>query len=220
MLYEESLWFKNTIQKHTQPGSLVLNIGSSTKEFIEVTQPYIKANLFDEFAKKNCVVKNIDIKQAEGVDLVGDVTDPKFIAQLKSLNASFIICSNLLEHLTERTAFCEALVKIMNTDTQLIISVPYNFPYHEDPIDTMYRPDLNELQQAFPTLKLVEGQIVDCGTYFNYSTKHLDPVTKFVSFFKLSLASAIASITNKEKHERLAANFKHISATCAIYKLS
>jgi hypothetical protein len=52
MLYEESLWFKNTIQKHAQPGSLVLNIGSSTKEFIEVTQPYIKANLFDEFAKK------------------------------------------------------------------------------------------------------------------------------------------------------------------------
>jgi hypothetical protein len=84
----------------------------------------------------------------------------------------------------------------------------------------MYRPDLNELQQAFPILKLVEGQIVDCGTYFNYSTKHLDPVTKFVSFFKLSLASAIASMTNKEKHERLAANFKHISATCAIYKLS
>jgi hypothetical protein len=34
------------------------------------------------------------------------------------------------------------------------------------------------------------------------------------------LASAIASITNKEKHERLAANFKNISATCAIYKLS
>ena len=220
MLYEESLWFKNTIQKHAQQGALVLNIGSSTKEFIEITQPYIKANLFDEFAKKNCIVKNIDIKQADGVDFVGDVTDPSFINQLKQQNASFIICSNLLEHLAERTAFCEALVKIMNSDTKLIISVPYHFPYHEDPIDTMYRPDLNELQLAFPSLKLVEGQIVDCGSYFNYSTKNLSAFSKLFSFFKLSLASAIAAITNKEKHKRLSANFKHISATCAIYKLS
>jgi hypothetical protein len=220
MLYEESLWFKKIIQQYAQPNALVLNIGSSTKEFIEVTQPYIKENLFDEFAKKNCTVKNIDIKQAEGVDFVGDVTDPSFIEKLKQQNASFIICSNLLEHLTDRTSFCEALVKIMNADTKLIISVPYNFPYHEDPIDTMYRPNLNELQQAFPSLKLVEGQIVDCGTYFNYSTKHLDTISKLVSFFKLSVASIIASITNKEKHERLAANFKHISATCAIYKLN
>jgi hypothetical protein len=84
----------------------------------------------------------------------------------------------------------------------------------------MYRPDLNELQQAFPTLKLVEGQIVDCGTFFNYSTKHLDSISKFISFFKLSVASAISSLTNKVKHERLVANFKHISATCAIYKLN
>jgi hypothetical protein len=219
MLYEESLWFKKIIQKHAQPNALVLNIGSSTKEFIEITQPYIKINLFNEFAKKNCTVKNIDIKQAEGVDFVGDVTDPSFIEKLKQQNASFIICSNLLEHLTDRKSFCEALVKIMNDDTKLIISVPFNFPYHEDPIDTMYRPDLNELQQAFPSLKLVEGQIVNCGTYFNYSTKNLSAFSKLFLFFKLSLAITFASITNKEKYERLAANFKHISATCAIYKL-
>ena len=87
MLYEESLWFKKIIQQYAQPNALVLNIGSSTKEFIEVTQPYIKANLLDEFAKKNCTVKNIDIKQAEGVDFVGDVTDPSFIEKLKQTYA-------------------------------------------------------------------------------------------------------------------------------------
>jgi len=52
MLYEESLWFKKIIQQYAQPNALVLNIGSSSKEFIELTQPYIKVNLFDEFAKK------------------------------------------------------------------------------------------------------------------------------------------------------------------------
>jgi hypothetical protein len=219
MLYEESLWFKKTIQKHAKSDSLVLNLGSSTKEFIEVTQPYIKTNIFDEFAQKGCIVKNVDIKEANGVDFVGDVTDPAFIAQLKQLNASLIICSNLLEHLADRTAFCQALVKIMNNDTRLIISVPYNFPYHEDPIDTMYRPDLDELQLAFPTLRLVEGQIVNCGTYFKYATKHKSALNRLFAYIKLRLASAIASFINKEKQERLAANFKQISATCAIYKI-
>lgn len=170
MLYEESIWFKNIIQHYVEENSLVLNIGSSTKEFIEIDQPYIKQNLFDELANKTCDIKNCDIKKAEGVDLVGDVTDTDFIQTLKQLNPSIIICSNLLEHLENRKIFCDALVKIMNPKTLLIISVPYLFPYHEDPIDTMYRPDIEELQKAFPTLKLVEGKIVNCGTFLVIQT--------------------------------------------------
>lgn len=219
MLYEESLWFKKIIHQYAQPNSLVLNIGSSTKEFIEITQPYIKTNLFDEFAKKNCVVKNIDIKQAEGVDLVGDVTEPVFIEKLKNLNASFIICSNLLEHLTERTAFCEALVKIMNADTKLIVSVPYSFPYHEDPIDTMYRPNLKDLQIAFPTLKQIEGEIVDCGSYLNFSNKNNTTLSKHYNFLKISGAAILAFFISKAKFEKLSWIFKRISATCVVYQL-
>lgn len=219
MLYEESLWFKKIIQQYAQPNSLVLNIGSSTKEFIEVTQPYIKANLFDELAKKNCLVKNIDIKQADGVDFVGDVTDPAFIEQLKKLNASFIICSNLLEHLSERTAFCDALVKIMNADTKLIISVPYSFPYHEDPIDTMYRPNLTDLQTAFPNLKLIEGEIVDCGSFLNFSNKNNTVLSKYFNFIKISIAAILAFFISKTKFEKLSWIFKRISATCVVYQL-
>ncbi len=220
MLYEESLWFKNIIRKYVQPNSLVLNIGSSTKEFIETDQPYIKQNLFNELALKNCQIKNVDIKQAEGVDLVGDVTDTAFIETLKQLNPSIIICSNLLEHLENRKTFCDALIKIMNKETMLIVSVPYLFPYHEDPIDTMYRPDLDELQKAFPQLKLIEGEIVDCGTFFSYSTKHLSTISQLINFVKIILAIIPASLFNKEKYNRVVWNFKNISATCAIYKLS
>ena len=220
MLYEESLWFKKMIERHVQPNSLVLNIGSSTKEFIEVEQPYIKQNLFDELSKKECQIKNVDIKQADGVDLVGDVTDANFVETLKKLNPASIVCSNLLEHLEDRKTFCDALVKIMNKETLLIISVPYSFPYHEDPIDTMYRPNLDELQIAFPSLKLVEGDIVDCGTFFSYTTKHLSIISQLVNFIKILLAIIPASLFNKEKFNRVAWNFKNISATCVIYKLN
>ena len=221
MLYEESLWFKKMIEQHVQSNWLVLNIGSSTKEFIEVDQPYIKQHLFDELAKKNCSVKNIDIKQAEGVDLVGDVTDKNFTDTLRQLNPSIIICSNLLEHLEDRKTFCDSLINIMSKDTMLIVSVPYSFPYHEDPIDTLYRPDLKELQKAFPLLKMVEGEIVDCGTFFSYSTKHLTITSQLINFIKIILAFIPALILNKEKKKQsLSWNFKNISATCAIYKLN
>ena len=219
MLYEESLWFKKIIQKHTPSNTLVLNIGSSTKEFTEVLQPYIKANLIDEFIKKNCTVKNIDIKHAEGVDLVGDVTDPSFVAQLKALNASFIICSNLLEHLSERTKFCYALTEIMNPNTKLIVSVPFSFPYHEDPIDTMYRPNLSELQNAFPKLIQIEGEIVDCGSFLDFSHKNHSFLKKYFSFIKLSIAAAISFLIYRKKFEKLSWIFKRISATCVIYQL-
>lgn len=220
MLYEESVWFKNIIQHYVQPNSVVLNIGSSTKEFIEKDQPYIKQNLFDELSKKSCRVKNVDIKQAEGVDLVGDVTDSTFVDTLKQLNPAIIICSNLLEHLENRKSFCDALIKIMNKETMLIVSVPYSFPYHEDPIDTMYRPDLNELQNAFPSLKLVEGNIVDCGFYFALISKGMVIGNQFLYFMKTLLRMFFALITlNKKKIEYLSWNFKRVSATCVVYKL-
>jgi hypothetical protein len=219
MLYEESLWFKKIIQKYAQNGALVLNIGSSTKEFIEVTQPYIKTNLFDVFEKKNCIVKNVDIKQAAGIDYVGDVTNPIFVSELKSLNASFIVCSNLLEHLSERKAFCEALVNLMNKETKLIISVPYSFPYHEDPIDTLYRPSLLELQSAFPTLIQIEGKIVDCGSFLNFSNKNNSFFYKYFNFFKNSIAATAAFFIFKSKFEKLSWVFKRISATCVVYQL-
>ena len=219
MLYEESLWFKKIIQKYGQEGKIVLNIGSSTKEFIENEQPYIKTNLLDQLTSKNCVVKNIDLKQADGVDLVGDVTNPAFIAELKQLNASMIICSNLLEHLSIRKEFCEALVKIMNKETLLIISVPYSFPYHEDPIDTMFRPNLSELKNEFNGLKMIEGEIVDCGGFYEFNNKKTPKLIKFTNFIKILLAAGISYLTNKEKFKRLEWNFKTISATCAIYQL-
>jgi hypothetical protein len=218
MLYEESIWFKNIINKELKDNSVVLNIGSSTKQFIEVDQPYIKSNLFDTLALKNCSVKNVDIKMAEGVNFVGDVTDKEFIKKLKSLNASAIICSNLLEHLTDRKSFCDALVSIMNPHTLLIISVPYSFPYHEDPIDTLYRPSLNELQSDFSSLKMKEGEIVDCGSYFYFANNHLSLLIQAIYLIKIVGLCLVTFFTNKEKFNQLSWFFKRISATCAVFK--
>ena len=219
MLLEESLWFKNTIHKYITQSSLVLNIGSSSKHFIEVEQPYIKKNLIDELIAKQCTIKNIDIRFEEGVDIVGDVTNTNFIRQIKNLSPDVIICSNLLEHLEDRTAFCAGLSQMMGESTLLIVSVPYKFPYHEDPIDTLFRPNLIDLQKTFNSLKFVDGRIVDCGTYHSYSSRHLKFSAKIIDFLRISRGLFRAYFINKERFNNLLWYYKKISASCAIFRV-
>ena len=218
MLLEESLWFKYVINKYVKPYSLVLNIGSSDKHFIENIQPYIKSNVIDELNKKQCSLKNIDIKPCEGVDLVGDVTDISFINQINALNPDVIICSNLLEHLDNRQAFCEGLMKMTSGSTILIVSVPHSFPYHEDPIDTLYRPNVNDLKKAFASLFLMEGTIVKCGTYYSYINQHEKKGFTFVNYLRICRATLRAFFINRERFLSLLWYFRKISVSCGVFK--
>ena len=49
-----------------------------------------------------------------------------------------------------------------------MVTVPHKFPYHPDPIDTMFRPSPNELVGLFPNCHRLEGLILDCGTGWDY----------------------------------------------------
>lgn len=48
----------------------------------------------------------------------------------------------------------------------LILSVPNAFPYHPDPIDTLFRPTVDELVALFPGTHCVAAEIVPCGRLF------------------------------------------------------
>ncbi|OBQ33891.1 MAG: hypothetical protein AN485_17485, partial [Anabaena sp. MDT14b] len=51
----------------------------------------------------------------------------------------------------------------------IFVTVPYKYPYHRDPIDTMFRPDIQELSSLFPDFKIVNGEIL-AGGYLVQST--------------------------------------------------
>src|SRR5205085_4736707 len=53
-------------------------------------------------------------------------------------------------HVTDRQIVCAAIWSLLPPGGFLILTVPYRFPYHEDPIDTMFRPSVEELAQLFP----------------------------------------------------------------------
>ena len=138
------------------------NLGSSNDELAKLRQPWIDEYIFKPARESNYKVVNVDIKEHPGVDLVGDVTDPKFMNNLKEMGFKSVICSNLLEHVPKEsiTEICESLIEFIPTNGYMFVSGPYKFPYHPDPIDTMFRPNIEEMAECFPNTTLIEGSII------------------------------------------------------------
>ncbi len=164
MFKEEAKWLSNIIYS-LEPNSVfpMLNIGSSSKKFREQEQPWIDELLFKPAREKEHSVIHTDMKNDIGVDLVGDLCDPAFLQKLSQMNIQSVLCSNLLEHLTNREEICKIISSIIPTGGYIFVTVPYEYPYHRDPIDTMFRPNIEELSNLFPDFKIVEGAIIKGG---------------------------------------------------------
>jgi hypothetical protein len=106
--------------------------------------------LFAPLAAAGVQVFHSDLKQAEGVDLAGDILDPAVRADLNARGFKALLCSNLLEHVRDRAAVAAACAEIVGPGGLILATVPSSFPYHADPIDTGYRPTPAELAAAFP----------------------------------------------------------------------
>jgi SAM-dependent methyltransferase len=146
-------------------GSTCLNIGSSTRRFREVEQPHIQAGLIRPLEARGIRFVHCDLKPEEGVDLVGSVLDPEFQRQLAGLQPDLLLCCNLLEHLTDPQAFADACAGLVRAGGYLVVTVPFSYPYHADPIDTLLRLDPAGIARFFPRWELVRGEVVTSQTF-------------------------------------------------------
>lgn len=187
MLREEARWLAEMMYS-LQPNSVfpMLNIGSSNKKFRETEQPWIDELLFQPARQKNYPVIHADMKYDIGVDLVGDLCDPVFLEKLANININSVLCSNLLEHVTNREEICKMISSIIPHGGYIFVTVPYQYPYHRDPIDTMFRPNIEELSKLFPDCKLVKGEIIT-GGYLLKSTTIPPAIYVLVMFTRLIL---------------------------------
>lgn len=164
MLREEAKWLANVIYSLEPDGVFpLLNIGSSTQYFREKEQPWIDENLFYPARTIGYSVIHMDIKNDVGVDIVGDLYDSNFLQKLAKMNIKSVLCSNLLEHVLTREEVCKIISSIVPVGGYLFITVPYNYPYHCDPIDTMFRPSVDELSNFFSYYKILQSGIVEGG---------------------------------------------------------
>ncbi|HYJ53336.1 MAG TPA: hypothetical protein VEW04_09190, partial [Allosphingosinicella sp.] len=56
--------------------SPLLNLGSSTGAFRSSAKPHVEARLFAPLREAGVEVVHCDLKEGEGVDVVGDILDP------------------------------------------------------------------------------------------------------------------------------------------------
>jgi hypothetical protein len=154
---------------------IAINIGSSTADYIDIYQPYIR-NFVLKPLSLNFKVLNVDIKDQEGVDLVADFTTLDGQKSVAKLNGNLYLISNLLEHIPDYKLGIKSIIKLLNTGDILILSGPKSFPYHADPIDNMFRPNLEELRNFFEKdFDIMKLQIVKSGTVFSSSVLMQNP---------------------------------------------
>ena len=101
MFEAEAIRIRDILLAHGAVSPL-LNLGSSTGEFRRTAKPHIQRELFGPLAAAGVAVVHSDLKQADGVDLAGDILDPAVLRDLKARGFRCVLCANLLEHVRDR----------------------------------------------------------------------------------------------------------------------
>lgn len=143
----------------------LLDVGSSTLEYRTRTQPYVEANIFAPLRLRGGRVLHADLKSGPGIDLVGDLLDPAFIEPLSRQGFRSATLFNVLHHVRDRHAVAAAIAALVPSNGYLFVSGPHRFPRHFDPIDSMFRPSLDEAAALFPDTEVVDGAILDSGNW-------------------------------------------------------
>lgn len=168
MFEQEVVWI-NAALEGQDAGALspMLNIGSSTLEFRTRTQPFIDAKLFAPLTARGVRVVHADLKAAPGVDLTSNILTDEGFAEAKAVGARSLLLCNLLEHVTDPALFARRAWDLVEPGGVIVVSVPRSYPYHRDPIDTLFRPTPAEVAALFPGAEVVREEIIETGYYWS-----------------------------------------------------
>ena len=163
---EEAVWIGQALARIGEDRlSPLINLGSSTEEYRTRVCPQIEMNIFRPLRDRGIAVYHVDLKAERGVDIVGSILDQSVQEAVAALSPGSILCNNLLEHVRERSTLVEVCRRLLRPGGYFVVSVPYRYPYHPDPIDTGFRPSLDELCDVLEGFEFVRGEEVRFGNY-------------------------------------------------------
>jgi SAM-dependent methyltransferase len=217
MMPAEAKWFGRAL-RDTDAAELspILNLGSSTVEFRTVTKPHIDRELFAPLASRGVTVIHADLKEDNGVDVAGDFLEPVVQDEIRALGVRSIMCNNLLEHVTDVGEVCSALSRLCPAGGLLFISVPNQYPFHPDPIDNGFRPDIAQLSKILGAVgfELRSGDVIRCGSYVNKVKANPKLLVRDVYLL-------LAGIIRRDKLRMLRENYRYwrkdYRVTCAVF---
>jgi hypothetical protein len=128
----------------------LLDLGSSTLKYRTQTQPYIERNIFAPLRARGGIVYHLDLKPEPGVDVVGNLENLDFRARVSRMQVRSVLMSSLLQYLRSYSQVCEMVTSLLPAGGYLFVSGPLSHPHDADPIDTMFRPSIEEVHSCFP----------------------------------------------------------------------
>jgi hypothetical protein len=189
VLRAEAAWLARRLNElPSEDLSPLLSIGSGAAE-LRATQPWLDELVYEPLARRGVRVLHHELEPAPGVDVTGDLNDPEFLAQLGELEIRSVMCCNVLEHVPDPGRVAAGIEGAVPQGGYVFVSVPSRFPYHPGPIDTLFRPGVNELRQLFPRLTQVAAEEIRCESLAAYLLRSR---TKWVS-----LARGVRSLVGR-----------------------
>jgi hypothetical protein len=164
MFEAEAQWLRAALDRYAPERlSPLLNLGSSTAIFREQIQPWTENSLFRPLRARGVEIVHVDKRDEPGIDLRADLADPAHLPRLCTLRPHALLCCNLLEHVAEPDRVARHCMDILPRSGLVFVTVPYSYPYHRDPIDTMYRPSPAQLAALFRGARLLDSAIIGVG---------------------------------------------------------
>lgn len=171
MRSEESSYMQQILRAlpdRSFPSSCV-NLGCGNINKLKTQKPWIFTNVFDYLMTQDCRVIHTDVTLWPGVDTQADLMNLESLAFTKTLQKpTLFVLANVLEHIPtgQKTNVMDNIFSCMAPGDYLLVSVPYSYPYHPDPIDTLYRPTSAELIELLP-LDWVHHCVIQAGSFWH-----------------------------------------------------
>ncbi len=166
MTEEEAIWLEGKLTAiEVDRLSPLINIGSGTKDFRERSNPWIERLIMAPLEARGVRVVHCDIREGAGVDLRADILDETGFETATAVAAKALLCTNVLEHVPDPALFARRCMGLVARGGLLILTVPYSYPHHRDPIDTMFRPTPEEIAALLPECRILERGIIETGSY-------------------------------------------------------
>ncbi|MDD1413676.1 methyltransferase type 11 [Dolichospermum sp. ST_con] len=217
MLKSEAQWLGKMIYSLDENTVFpLLHLGSSREKFRDQEQPWIHEFLFKPAKINGNLVIHADLKQDTGINLIGDLNDPQFLQTISELNIKSVICSNLLEHILNKAEICQNISSIIPVNGYLFLTVPYQFPLHLDPIDTLFRPNIEQLCELFPDLEIVNAEIISGGKL--YKCTSIPPILYVMLMIIRLLLPMYQPLRWLNSLRYSLWLFRNISVTCVVLK--